>query len=63
MSNLYVDNVLIGTDLVEQTFSIYQEAKEIFREASMNLREWNSNAVEFLESLPANERVSSADGQ
>ena len=63
MSNIYVDNVLIGTDSVEQTFSIYQEAKEIFRKASMNLREWNSNAVEFLESLSADERVSSADGK
>ena len=63
MSNIYVDNVLIGTDSVEQTFSIYQEAKEIVRKASMNLREWNSNAVEFLESLSADERVSSADGK
>ena len=63
MSNIYVDNVLIGTDSVEQTFSIYQEAKEIFRKVSMNLREWNSNAVEFLEFLSADERVSSADGK
>ena len=29
----------------------------------MNLREWNSNAVECLESLSADERVSSADGK
>ena len=33
MSNIYVDNVLIGTDSVEQTFCIYQETKEIFRKA------------------------------
>jgi len=41
MYNIYVDNLLIGTDSMNQTFSIYQEAKEIFNKASMNLCQWN----------------------
>ena len=44
MNNIYVDNVLIGANNVKEASDIYQEAKEIFEKASVNLREWNSNA-------------------
>jgi len=39
MSNIYVDNVLLGAKDSKQAFEIYLEAKAIFRRASMNLRE------------------------
>ena len=56
MDNIYVDNVLIGADNVEEACSIYHEAKEMFKRASMNLREWNSNSDPFLNTLPSGER-------
>ena len=56
MDNIYVDNVLIGADNVEEACSIYHEAKEMFKRASMNLCEWNSNSDPFLNTLPSGER-------
>ena len=56
MNNIYVDNVLVGADDVKEACDIYYESKEIFKRASMNLREWNSNSEQFLNSLPLNER-------
>ena len=55
MNNIYVDNVLLGANSSEHAFEMYQEAKGIFRRASMNLREWYSNSDEFLKLLPADE--------
>ena len=40
-----------------KTYKVYSEAKIIFEEASMNLREWNSNSMELLNSITAGERV------
>ena len=48
LNNMYVENLLIGTDSVEGACCIFQEAKDIFKKASMNLRQWNSNSEEFL---------------
>ena len=56
MDNIYVDNVLVGADDVREACDIYYEAKEMFKGASMNLREWNSNSEQFLNSLPLKER-------
>ena len=55
MNNIY-DNVLIGADNSEEAYSIYQKAKEIFKGTSMNLRKWDSNSEQFLNSLPPGER-------
>ena len=59
LTNIYVDNVLIGLDSGKGCSGIYKEAKLLFQKAAMNLREWNSNCVEFLRSLPIGERTSS----
>ena len=53
-NNIYVDNVSLGANSVEEA---YKESKEIFRKASMNLREWVSNSLEFLDLLPKNEVI------
>ena len=49
--------LLIGANSVEEAYEIYLESKEIFRKASMNLREWVSNSSEFLDLLPKNEVI------
>ena len=41
--DIYVDNVITGTNNIESAVNLYHEAKSIFHEASMNLREWVSN--------------------
>ena len=41
--NIYVDNVITGTESTEQAEQFYRESKEIFAHASMNLRDWTSN--------------------
>ncbi|XP_065892443.1 uncharacterized protein [Dysidea avara] len=63
MNNIYVDNLLIGIKSSEEAFIVYQEAKSIFRRASMNLREWNSNSNEFLNGLPVEERVNAVSDE
>jgi len=37
--NIYVDNVLLGAGTMEEAHRIYLESKNIFRRASMNLRD------------------------
>ena len=54
--NIYVDNVCVGVNSVEEGLQFYKEAKDIFKGASMNLREWTSNCDEFLDHLPEKER-------
>ena len=61
LGNTYVDNVLMGIDSLKETCGVYEEAKSIFKRASMNLREWDSNCLEFLESLPDGERSAVGD--
>ena len=56
-NNIYVDNVSHGANSVDEVCKIYLESKEIFRKASMNLREWVSNSSEFLDLLPKNEVI------
>jgi len=56
MNNIYVDNVLVGAESSKQAYMIYQEAKAMFKKASMNLREWSSNSEEFLDLLPTEEK-------
>lgn len=41
--DIYVDNLITGTNNVVEAIHLYHEAKSIFKEASMNLREWTSN--------------------
>ena len=36
---------------------LYEEAKNIFSRASMNLREWSSNSDKFVHYLPEKERL------
>uniref|UniRef100_A0A0M3IUX5 Integrase catalytic domain-containing protein n=1 Tax=Ascaris lumbricoides TaxID=6252 RepID=A0A0M3IUX5_ASCLU len=45
-TNIYVDNVMIGANTADEAVRKYKALKQIFHEASMNLREWLSNDEE-----------------
>ena len=55
--NIYVDNLITGTQTLAEAKSLYGEAKEIFATVSMNLREWASNSEELLSFIPASDRA------
>ncbi len=52
--NIYMDNVVTGTDTAEEANALYRGAKAMFSEAKMNLREWKTNS-EQVNSEIANE--------
>ena len=58
--DIYVDNVITGTNNIESAVQLYHRAKSIFREASMNLGEWISNDS-FVNQFIANEDRASCD--
>ena len=58
--DIYVDNLITGTDSTESAVQLYHGAKSIFREASMNLREWISNDS-LMNEFIANEDKASCD--
>ncbi|KAH7710260.1 Pao retrotransposon peptidase family protein [Aphelenchoides avenae] len=47
LKNCYVDNVLLTADTVNEALAKYREAKEIFAQIGMPLREFASNSAEF----------------
>ena len=59
--NTYVDNVLMGISTPEGAKLLYGEAKTLFYDASMNLREWVSNDEEFCKFLPEKDQVEAKD--
>lgn len=50
--NIYVDNVITGTNSVHGALGFYSESKKIFEGAAMNLRDWTSNSKEVLDKIP-----------
>ena len=44
MKDLYVDNLITGTNSKGADFQMYEQGKQIFKEMSMNLREWGLNS-------------------
>ena len=57
--DIYVDNLITGTNNVEEAVKLYHGAKTIFKEASMNLREWSSNSHQVNQIIDFNDRASS----
>ena len=57
LCNIYVHNVLIGMSFDDDYNIVYRETKSIFQRAAMNLREWNSNCLGFLNCLPEGDRA------
>lgn len=57
---LYVDNLVTGVDTEEEARSLFQQTRDGFKELSMNIREWSSNAHSFLNTLPQEAKVDKA---
>ena len=55
--NIYVDNVCVGANSIEEALHLYEEAKNIFSRASMNLCGWTSNSDKLVHYLPEKERL------
>ena len=43
--DIYVDNLITGTNTDRSALQIYLKGKKIFQEMSMNHREWTSNSI------------------
>ena len=54
--NVYVDNILAQCETVEKGEVFYKEAKEIFKGAKMNLREWYTNSPELRKKFATEDR-------
>ena len=54
--DIYVDNLVTGTDCEENAIKLYTELKQIFQ-VSMNLREWISNSQKVNDNLPSKDRL------
>ncbi|KHN88744.1 hypothetical protein Tcan_00570, partial [Toxocara canis] len=56
-ASVYVDNVMIGANTAEEAVRKYKALKQIFLEASMNLREWLSNDEEVNRQFEESDRA------
>uniref|UniRef100_A0A183D0M5 Reverse transcriptase domain-containing protein n=1 Tax=Gongylonema pulchrum TaxID=637853 RepID=A0A183D0M5_9BILA len=56
--NFYVDNVVAEADSIEEAIKLYEEIKDIFSKAHMNIREFASNSAEFNEFLSKEDQQS-----
>ena len=55
-----MDNVILGGSSTEECLTIYDQSKELFHQAGMNLREWISNDEELNSRIPQKDRVKKA---
>ncbi|KAF8354071.1 hypothetical protein PRIPAC_95694 [Pristionchus pacificus] len=55
INNVYVDNIIINTDLPTQ--EIYSISKSLFNEMHMNLRDYASNSLSFIQSVSETDRA------
>ena len=55
-NSLYVDNLIMSVDSVEEAKDMYAAARSSFSELAMNIREWNSNAQLFLSPIPPDQK-------
>ena len=56
MKDLYVDNLITGTNSKGADFQMYEQGKQIFKEMSMNLREWGLNSRTLRNSFKKEDR-------
>ena len=55
--NVYVDNIITGAQTITEAKALYSDTKQMFAEASMNLREWASNSAELMAFIPVHDRA------
>lgn len=57
--SIYVDNMISGTDNEKEAIDLYRNAKALFKDASMNLREWLTNSDEVNKKIDPEDQVKS----
>ena len=55
--DIYVDNVITGTDKENEAVELYHNTKALFRDASMNLREWITNSKEVNSQIAPEDQI------
>ena len=60
-NSLYVDDLVTGANTVNEAFDIYKGARRLMSNAGMNLRKWNSNSLELMKLIQADESKLSND--
>ncbi|XP_065182223.1 uncharacterized protein LOC135812933 [Sycon ciliatum] len=58
--DLYVDNLITTVYSPEEGIHLYKEAKQLFSDASMNLRDWITNSDKVLDKVQEIDRLPSA---
>ena len=58
--NLYVDNLIVTVSTPEEGVQLYQEAKQLFADASMNLRDWFSNSQQVMKQIPDSDHLNAS---
>jgi hypothetical protein len=59
-NDIYVDNLITGTNSQTEASQLYQSAKSIFNDISMNLREWITNNGHVNATIQSKERADSS---
>ena len=54
--DIFIDNLISGVSTTDEAIQFYKEIKQSFKEASMNMRDWGSNSMDFLKTIPADHR-------
>ena len=60
LNDFYVDNLVTGVSNIDDAMKFYNEVKQMFKDMSMNLREWGSNSTEFLKHICEKDKISSS---
>nr|CAD2185106.1 unnamed protein product [Meloidogyne enterolobii] len=56
LKNIYVDNIIVGTDELDELEKIYRQLKEVFHKAKMNIREFISSDKEIINKIPEEDK-------
>jgi hypothetical protein len=56
-SNVYVDNVLVGFESPTEFQILYRKIKEMFQNASMNMREFMTSATRQMVMIPEEDKL------
>jgi hypothetical protein len=54
--NLYVDDLLSGTDTVEEALALQKDAVQLMAKAGLPIRKWCSSDAEVMKGIPEAER-------